>query len=514
MELSSLTKLGLSINDTLSMNMLVRSSGFVNIVSDNLTIAGWFQTSYSWPNPGSKRDNLPLVRVIVSQAHLREKVGFLGFGGESSLSEAIWVKLSNSLIYQTSPEAARSSLAGIQTSIEQRTVPYAIVSDFPAMNAFLGYAAWSSSLSTIAIAFSIPSIVMGVMLVKHNDDLLEDERRQEIGNIRVRGATGWQSFDWILNRAIVTGILGSIAAIATGVLAAIFSGSVSELFVFNLQDFASFSVLVTPAAAAFVLCFSFLIGLVVSLPSAVKSLLMPPVEAHSKMRDKSVLQIEPMSNPIVDLLATAPSGLLSVVLLPLLASESAGGGGITLTVLTVIVFGAFSFSAVRLLSRSVGFLKEKVMGLVRSGPNLPSYRLMARTARFHSKSEAIGVLFISMVFVSAFFSTIAATTSSNHLRDLVLFDYGAEIVVDLDPNAVESNLGIVSRIRNISGVANAAGVLEHSLNVVYQIAGAYSTETYTSSSPLLVWSLRSGHRHHFSYRISRRQTRFSKTWTR
>ncbi len=480
-EQSSLVRLGLSINDTLLANVLVMYGGFTRFMSQNLTVAGWFQTSYSWPvssNQFDESDDSPIVKLLVPQTYLRSTFGFIGYGSGRSLGEEIWVKLSNNVIYQSSPEAARSSLASIRTSIEQRTVPYAIVSDFPAMNAVLGYAAWSSSLSTVAIAFSIPSIVMGVMLVKYNDDLLEDERRQEIGNIRVRGATGWQSFDWILSRALVTGILGSIAAIGTGVLAAIFSGSVRELFVFSPQDFASFSVLVTPEAAAFVFCFSFVIGLAMSLPAAVKSLLMPPVEAHSKMRDESMLQIEAMSNPTADLLATAASGLLSVVLLPLLATESAGGADLTLTVLTVIVFGAFSFSAVRLLSRSVGFLKERVMGLVKSGPNLPGYRLMARTARFHSRSEAIGVLFISMVFVSAFFSTIAATTSSNHLRDLVLFDYGADIVVNLDSTAAESNLGIVNRIRNISGVADAAGVLEHPLNVVYQIAGPYSTETY------------------------------------
>jgi ABC-type lipoprotein release transport system permease subunit len=482
-EQASMVRLGLSINDTLSAEMLVQSSGFFYQVSDNLTIAGWFQTSYSWPivaSPfGDSHDDTPPVKLLVQQAQLRRSFGFLGNITTSSLREAIWVKLSNTVLYQSSPEAAQSSLAGIRTSIEQRTVPYAIVSDYPAMNSVLGYAAWSSSISAIAIAFSIPSIVMGMMLVKYNDDLLEDERRQEIGNIRVRGATGWQSFDWILSRALVTGILGSVAAIGTGVLAAFFSGSVRELFVIDFRDFASFSVLVTPEAAAFVFCFSFVIGLVVSLPAAVKSLLMPPVEAHSKMRDESVLQIEEMANPTTDLLAVVVSGVLSVVFLPLLASESANASSVPLTVLTVIVFGAFSFSAVRFLSRFTGILKEKVMSRVRGGSNLPGFRLMARTARFHSKSEAIGVLFISMVFVSAFFSTIAATTSSDHLRNLVLFDYGAQIVVEANPNVEESNLASVNKIRNITGVADAAGILEVPLNVVYQIAGPYSTETYT-----------------------------------
>ncbi len=478
-ELSTYTERGLSINDTISTTLLVKSSGFYYQISTNLTVAGTFETSYTWPDVDNNPDRLPLVRVLVSLDYLIDTFQFLTFRSDSSLKEEIWVNLSDQALTQESPEDAQTELGYIRTRIEQRTVPYAIITDYPVYNAILGYASWSSSLSTIAIAFSIPSLIMGIMLVKYNDDLLEDERRQEIGNIRVRGATGWQSFSWIFSRGLVTATLGSIAAFVTGIIAAALSGSVKELLVFDFQQWDEFSVLITPEATIFVFCFSFVIGTAVSLPAAVKSLLVSPVEAHHRMRDDSLIQIETMRNPTLDLLIIVISGLLSVVLIPRISSFSGDGSGNLLLLATVAMFGVFALSSVRFLSRFTGFIKERLLNRVQNNRLVPSFRVVARTARFRCNSEAMGVIFISMVFVSAFFSTIAATTSSNHLRELVLFDNGAEIVVDVDDAAFDNNLELVDRVRSIDGVAEAAGILEYALDIVYQIAGPYATETYT-----------------------------------
>lgn len=484
-ELSAFTAMGLSLNESLQALLLVKLSGFVYEIPTNFTVAGTFTTTIDWPDTTTGQGHPPLIRLLVPMDFLKDSFEDLTFKGDSSLRESIWVNLSAESLAQDNPQEAQKKLGQIKTSIEQRTVPYAIVSDYPVLNAILGYASWSSNLSVIAIAFSIPSVIMGIMLVKYNDDLLEDERRQEIGSIRVRGATGWQSFSWILSRGLVTAVLGSIAAFITSILAAVLSGSVKELLVFDIQELAEFPLIISLEAIIFIFSFSFLIGTFISLPSAVKSLLTPPVEAHRKMRDESLVQVEIMRSPTYDLLVIVASGLLSIILIPAFSTFSGGVFGVLLSLTTIVVFGAFALSSVRFLSASSGSIKEKLLNSIQNHKYIPSYRVLARTARFRCNSEAIGVIFISMVFVSAFFSTIAATTSSNHIRELVLFDYGAEIVVDVDTSLNESGLDLVEQVRNIDGVTEAAGLLEYALYVEYRITGPYATEIYKGRFPII-----------------------------
>jgi len=478
-EFTTFTQQELSINDSILAEMSVIDGWRYRTLNRSFVVAGWFKANWDWGGDMSDPEAPPIVRILISRQYLSESFDFLGHQGKgSNLVESVWVTLTDEVINQNNPAAARTVLEGIRTGIEQRTVPLAVVAEFPALGAVLDYASWASSITTIAIAFSIPAIVMGIMLVTYTDNLLDDERRRDIGNIRVRGATGWQSFNWIISRSLVTGFLGSLAAIFVGIAAAILSGGVKELMVFDLNQLTDFNILITPSAALFVFSFSFSMGLLTSLPAAVRSLLLSPTDARKSLSREQQISEETLGNSITEILAMGISGLLSALMLPYLSlGNFSGFSNILIIITTVLMFGIFSLSTVRFLSRSTSAIKVKVLEQVKHGPLMPSFKIMSGISRSYSKSEALGVMFISMVFVSAFFSAISATTGSNHMKEIISFNCGADIVVDINHEAANQTLDVIDKIQRIDGVENAAAMMEYRSSVVYQIVGPYSTTT-------------------------------------
>ena len=166
---------------------------------------------------------------------------------------------------------------------------------------------WLSTMRVITLAFSIPTIVMGVMLVRYNADLLSDERRRDVGTLKTRGATGWQSFSWILSTALFAGLVGSIGAILAGAGAALFSGTVTDVLVIEVGRISSLNLVFQPQSVFATFLFSFIIGLFVAIPSAIAALLLPVADARSIIERNDIHSGEQLGNPAGEAAFCSPS---------------------------------------------------------------------------------------------------------------------------------------------------------------------------------------------------------------
>ncbi|MHA2352594.1 MAG: hypothetical protein ACXABX_05695, partial [Candidatus Thorarchaeota archaeon] len=229
------------------------------------TVAGIFTTNIFSSGSDSSGNPITTLRMITTLDSLVSEFGNVGLQSAQDAFYSIWTLLDSSFITQGSPSVVESSLSDVKKRIEQRILPYAKVTDFEILGIVYGYNTWASTLTIISLSFSIPSIVMGVMLLLYNSKLLEDQRRRDTGTLITRGSSGWQAFNWVISSALVTGVIGSLGAVLTGVLAAVFSGGVRQLFVFGEEELSTFNLLLEPTSIGIIFVFSFVVGFAISL---------------------------------------------------------------------------------------------------------------------------------------------------------------------------------------------------------------------------------------------------------
>ncbi|MFW9953058.1 MAG: FtsX-like permease family protein, partial [Candidatus Thorarchaeota archaeon] len=403
---------GINIGDQYSITVISRVGDWfsdVEYVSIPFTVLGVFTSRGLWGNYGEGEEAVPILRAITMREDLKEKFGFLGNDTTNGVHDRIWCKFESTALGQTTPSEAVNSLLNIRRRIEQRTFPLAIVGQFPLTSIITEYATWNTNMISLALAFSIPSIVMGVVLVYYTSKLSSDKRRQDIGTLRVRGASTKQAFEWILSISLTTGILGGAGAILTGIMAAFLSGSSKGLFNFDFSQASEFSIFLQMPTLIFVFLFSFVLGIIVSIPSAVKNILMPASDAHKEIERDSDTQEEELSSPIIDVMAISISGFLATQLFLMLSGGLIGGTGWIFPLLIIGSFGSFIVFLTRFLARITAPLKNRIMDRIRNPSQIVGARVVGRTARLKIKSETLGVMFIAMVFTAAAFSAIAAT---------------------------------------------------------------------------------------------------------
>ena len=446
----------------------------------NYTVVGLFTTNTFSSRRDSSGNSITSLRMITTRNGLVTGFGNVGLQTAHEVFHSIWTVFDSSFIIHNSPSVVESSLSEVKSRIEQRTLPYARVTDFEILGVVYGYTTWASTMTIISLSFSIPSIVMGVMLLVYNSKLMEDQRRRDTGTLITRGSSGWQSFNWVMSSALVTGVIGSLGAVLTGALAAILSGGVRQLLVFSPEELSRFNLLLEPTSIVIVFAFSFIVGFGISLPSAVSALLMTPDEAHSVVERQSLAGKEMIRIPIVEVIAVIVSGLL---ISPLLSSLSSGGisptGMVLFAMLVITMFGVFIVSLSRVLSLPTSFIKSKLLNLFRNTSRTASVRMISRNAILAKKTEAMGVMFIGLVFTAGFFSAASSTTGSTHMEDLFNFDVGADIVINVDENLRNVSNDIVNEIMSIEGVNIASGMLKTYARILYLQA----SETH---GPLLV----------------------------
>lgn len=101
------------------------------------------------------------------------------------------------------------------------------------------------------------------------------------------------------------------------------------------------------------------------------------------------------------------------------------------------------------------------------------------------KSEAMGVMFIGLVFTAAFFSTLSSATGSNHMEELFMYNVGADIVINVDENLRNVTNDIVAEIEAIEGVNSVSALLKIYGRTLYlQASGLYEPILVNMSVPI------------------------------
>ncbi|TFH11336.1 MAG: ABC transporter permease [Candidatus Thorarchaeota archaeon] len=449
---------GYRIGDNYTIDLLVYNSTWDEVeIHKTFTIVGTFSSNIYMYTPVWGQPEVTYLNLITTPDAISATFDVLGYDSYYGLQEKIWVQFDHTLIVQSDSSSVVYALSNIERRIEQDNLPYALVDDFQLIGAVYEFSSWSISMRAIALSFSIPSVIMGAMLIQYNARLLSDAQRKDVGTLKTRGASGWQAFNWVLSNALATGFIGSLGAIATGIASALLSGTVRELLVFDPQRLAGFEILLQPYAVTIVFLFSFLVGLIVALPSAVKALLMTPTEAHSNLQSDILVDAEKMGSPTIDLIAVGASGWLLVPLITSLAYSSYDlFSSITFAAIIIPVLGIFLFSFTRLLSRPTAAIKAKVLGRIKRPSLIVGSRLMSRTVLMFKKSETMGTMFIAMVFTAGLFSAVSATTGNYHMRELFMFQTGADVTVDINPAFTNITMDLVANISAVEGVAHVS----------------------------------------------------------
>jgi ABC-type antimicrobial peptide transport system permease subunit len=452
-------------NLTVWRELYNESSGNWYQDEQNFTIIGSFTTSlfmqqYYWENTVGTSLLMVTTREGLNQAFEETVHGYY-----EGVQDEIWSTVDHAIIAETDPIATMQDL---EHRIEQQALPYARVSDFALMWAVYEFTTWGSSMRAVALAFSIPTLVMAVMLVYYNSNLLADERRRDVGTLKTRGSSGWQASKWVLSIAVATGIMGSFGAIMTGAMSALLSATVREFMSFRLDMLAEFSLLLTPEAVTAVFLFSFLVGFIVALPSAVRALLMTATEAHSIIEREALLETEKMSSPGIELLALAISGyLLSPMLMALSYMSMSIYSAMLFAAFVIPLLGIFTIALTRLMSRPTASIKSRILARIRSKSLKAGSKVISGNIKLFKKSEAMGVMFVAMVFAAGIFSSLSATTGSTHMKQILAFEVGADISVEVAQGLENVTLDILENITAVEGVAHASGMIETEAEVGY-----------------------------------------------
>ncbi len=460
---------GLQIGDNYTIDLLVYNGTWHEVeIQRSFTIVGTFISNIYMHQPWWGQPEVTYLRMITTPDAIASTFNVIGHDPYYGLQDRIWVSFDHSIIVNTDSANVISSLSNIEKRIEQDNLPYALVDNFELMGAIYEFSSWSVSIRAIALSFSIPSVIMGAMLIQYNARLLSDAQRKDVGTLKTRGASGWQAFNWVLSNALVTGFVGSLGAIITGIASALLSGTVIELLVFDPQRLAGFEILLQPYAVFIVFMFSFSVGLIVAIPSAVKALLMTASEAHSHLESNVLADAEKMGKSGIDLIAIGITGWLLLPLISIMAFSSFNYYSSMMYVIIIIpVLGIFLFSFTRLLSRPTASIKARILGRIKRPSLIVGSHLMSRTVLMFKKSETMGTMFIAMVFTAGLFASVSATTGSTHMKQIFMFETGADVTIDINPTLTNITMDLVANISAVEGVAHVSPMYRTTAYVQY-----------------------------------------------
>jgi ABC-type lipoprotein release transport system permease subunit len=486
LEKSLFLRLGAEIGGNFTLDLHVYNSTWDEVeIQRTFTIVGTFVSRIYMYQPMWGQPEITYLQMISTPKAINETFGVLGHDQYYGVLDKIWVKFDHSMIVESTPETVVDSLINVKRRIENENLPFALVNyaDFQLIDAVNEFSIWSISIRAIALAFSLPSVIMGIMLIQYNSKLLSDTQRRDVGTLKTRGSSGFQAFSWVMSNALATGLLGSLGAIGTGIVAALLSSTVKELLIFDISRIQGFEILLQPVAVSAVFLFSFTVGLLIALPAAVKALIMTPTEAHSTLEGAVLTESEKMGSPIVDLLLIGVSGWLLLPMMTLFAYGAMSAmGSFAFAAIIIPILGIFLFGFTRLLSRGTASIKARILGRIKRPSLVVGSRLMSRTVLMFKKSEAMGTMFIAMVFVAGLFASISATTADVHMKQLFMFQTGADVVIDIDTSFTNVTLDLLANISAVEGVAHVSPMLRTSGYVQYWDSQYFGGRYHTNRS--------------------------------
>jgi len=68
----------------------------------------------------------------------------------------------------------------------------------------------------------------------------------------------------------------------------------------------------------------------------------------------------------------------------------------------------------------------------------------------------MGTMFIAMVFTAGLFSSISATTGNTHMKQVFMFQTGADVAIDINPALTNITMDLVANISAVEGVAHVS----------------------------------------------------------
>lgn len=470
---SIFTEAGLRIGDPYNVTVVEPRSqwGDTHYIIRTLEVRGSFESTNLWGRYKQGEDSIPILRAIMTKSTLQTEFGLIGYGVRNALSHRIWVKMQPSFLQNSDTAEAEEQIDTLRKTIAQNIAPHASITELAALSVVRGYASWRSSMIAIAIAFTIPSFVMGIILVNYTSELVSDKRRNEVGMLRMRGASSRAAAAWVLDISLLTGFLGAAGAVAIGFLAALLSGNMRGFLVLSTS---AFSVVLQPQAVLFVFGFSFCMGLFASVLSIIRVLLLSPSETHREVHEDKT-ETEETYAPIIEIAIAGISSVVVMMLLPYMGAYAASSRSPFTSFMTVVAFGAFIISLTKFLARPTAHLKSSLMRKIADPRRVGGTSVMGGYSRMKSKTEALGVMFIALVFMTAMFSAIVSDTGSNHVRNLLAFDVGADILMELNPSMANSTEDLGDALQAIAGVEHVSGMLIEKARVSYLTIGPYAT---------------------------------------
>ncbi len=443
--------------------------GQETVEKENFTIVGTFTSrlfmrSYYWEG----QDTFTSLRMVTTKGGLIDRISPLFPSNE--VRYGIWTKIDRGLVVFSDPAQTIDELDNIRRRIEQRLLPYAAVpyDGFDLRDAVSEYVSWVFVIRAISVAFCLPTILMGILLVYYNSNLLADEQRRDVGTLKTRGASGRQAFRWIMGSAMFTAIIGSLGAIGTGIVGAIVSSTVRTFMDFNLDQLGQFSFFFTHQSFVFIFAFSFAVGALFALPAAMKALTITATEAHSIVQRENLLEREDIGNPFFDIIGFAFSAYLLVPLLMILGYgfNLIAVASIMLLVTPLLAITLFTF--IRGTARMSPSFKSAILERIKKPQLAAASRVFSRASTVFKKSEVIGTMFIALVFTAGVFSSVSATSGYTHMEHLFWFENGADIKVELNPVFGNMTAAFVNNLTAIEGVSSASAILEAKGHATYR----------------------------------------------
>lgn len=486
LEKSVANSMGLEIGDIFPVTVQMSNQTHWMIpVEANYTITGIFSTSLYLEYNYWSQEYVTGLRAIITQEAMNQTFGEYGYGGYDEINQEIWVKFDTSSLSLLNPFELEDNLLDTARQLEQDLIPYIQIRDFELLWSTYRFISWSSSMVILALAFSVPTLAMGFMLISYNSNMLADERRREVGMIKTRGASSWQTGYWILSNSLVTGSIGSLTSILLGTIAAFLSGSVKQLLIFDFTMLADFQLFLRWESIVVVFLFAFISGLIVSIPTAVKALLMTPTEAHQVIMGQDKFTHEKMGSPLKEMIILAIglyflTGLISIVISGFFIGSSLSG----IAVLLVIVIAIVAISGGRLLSRPASQIKAFILSMINILSLASTKKMLSRTLLLYKKSEATGVLFISLVFTAGLFSAISANTGSVHLQNLFLFEVGSDISAEVKTGEY-APFSLADNISQIEGVESVTAILKSTAFVSYFESSGFGLDLVNRTYPII-----------------------------
>jgi len=481
----TMSDFGLKVGDNFSITFTYWEVNSYVMKQYDYKIVGTFETNMFARRMIWNRPPTSPVRAIMDYDTLRNTFHPNVTDYNFEAHDIIVAHLDRNKILSTDPDILSQDLSRLGNRIEQALLPHAVILyyDYPIRTVLEDYTAWSTSMRLIAVAFSIPTVVMGVILVYYDSDAQADALRRDVGTLKTRGASSRQAFTWVMSRSLIIAALGALGAVATGAAGGILAGTVKTFLSFDLSRLAGLKFFLMPQSVLFVFVFSFMVGLLVSIPTAYRALTISLAEAHQVIESDVLLSREKMGNPAVDLSVLACSTyMLTPFLIAIAYSYYDIGSFASLMAFTAPMLVLLIIFFTRLFSRPASRIKAAILEKLKRPAVAPATRVVGRSVRLHKKTEALAVMFIAMVFAAGVVSSVSATTGYNHLHDLKMFIAGGDIVIDVSSSANNITPALAYNISQIEGVVSVSPVLEVIGFVTYRQAymGGYAyTENYS-----------------------------------